>query len=201
MVVARDRDIAAFDDRAARYEQGWLGQWHAGVTTRVAGIAAAAIPSARSVLDIGSGTGHLLRLLAADLAFVTELSGLDPAPAMVATARRSTSDPRVRFVVSAAEQLPKPDESVDLVVTTMSFDHWANQLAGLRECRRVLRPEGRLVLADLISPVLWPTVIVGRRGKARTRPRVERRLAEARLERCQWEPVATMVRAVTARPR
>jgi SAM-dependent methyltransferase len=73
------------------------------------------------------------------------------------------------FSVGVAEHLPYPEETLDLVVITTSFDDWSDQLAGLRECARVLAPGGRLVLADQFSLWLAPTLVVGRRGKARTK--------------------------------
>jgi ubiquinone/menaquinone biosynthesis C-methylase UbiE len=62
-----------------------------------------------------------------------------------------------------ASRLPWPAATFDLVVSTTSFDHWADQRAGLAECARVLAPGGCLVLADLFS-VLLPTLLAGRRG-------------------------------------
>ena len=51
-------------------------------------------------------------------------------------------------------------------MSTTSFDHWSDQQAGLRECARVLVPGGRLMLVDLFSLWLAPTLTGGRRGKA-----------------------------------
>ena len=44
--------------------------------------------------------------------------------------------------------VPYRDGSFDLVVSVTSFDHWSDQLAGLRECHRVLVPGSHLVLVD-----------------------------------------------------
>ena len=55
-----------------------------------------------------------------------------------------------------AEQLPYRDGSFDLVVSVTSFDHWSGQLAGLRECHRVLVPGGHLVPADQFSVLAGP---------------------------------------------
>jgi ubiquinone/menaquinone biosynthesis C-methylase UbiE len=57
------------------------------------------------------------------------------------------------------------------VISTTPFDHRADQRTGLAECARVLAPDGCLVLADLFSVLLLPTLLAGRRGKARTRRR------------------------------
>lgn len=86
--------------------------------------------------------------------------------------RPSQRSPNFRLVsTGAAERLPCPDSSFDLVVSTTSFDHWSDHQAGLRACARVLMPGGHLMLADPVSPWLIPTLIGGRRDKARTRRR------------------------------
>lgn len=72
---------------------------------------------------------------------------------------------------TSRRRLPWPAASFDLVVSTTSFDHWADQWAGLAYCARVLTPGGCLVLADLFSVLPLPTLLAGRRGKARTKRR------------------------------
>jgi SAM-dependent methyltransferase len=85
------------------------------------------------------------------------------------------------------------------VVSTTSFDHWADQGAGLAECARVLAPGGRLVLADQFSLLLGPTLLAGRRGKARTRARASRLVAAAGFRDLRWHRVhAVIIQAVTA---
>jgi SAM-dependent methyltransferase len=52
-------------------------------------------------------------------------------------------------VVGAAEALPLTDDSFDVAASSISMHHWVDLGAGLREVRRVLRPGGRVVLADV----------------------------------------------------
>ena len=120
---------------------------------RVAELALAAVPAPGRVLDVGCGTCALLGLLAARLPGA-ELAGVDPAPRILAAARKRLDG--VRLEQAAAERLPFADGSFDLVVSAMSFDHWADQALGLAECARVLRFGGRLVLADLFAAWLLP---------------------------------------------
>jgi ubiquinone/menaquinone biosynthesis C-methylase UbiE len=87
---------------------------------------------------------------------------------MIEAAQTLTDDDRLVFRRGIAEKLPFPDGSFDLVLATTSFDHWADQRAGLSEVARVLPPGGYFVLADLLSPWLLPTVLTVRRGHART---------------------------------
>src|SRR5437879_4726343 len=49
---------------------------------------------------------------------------------------------------AAAEALPYPDQTADLVLSSLSFHHWAAQQKGLQEIARVLRPAGWFCLAD-----------------------------------------------------
>jgi ubiquinone/menaquinone biosynthesis C-methylase UbiE len=162
------RDIDAFEQRAARYEEGWLGRMHREIADRTADTALRYQPTPAAILDVGCGTGYLLRLLAGRCPSAAELAGIDPAPSMVATARRSTTEQPIEFAEGRAEDIPFPDGAFDLVVSTTSFDHWSDQAAGIRECGRVLRPDGHLVIADLFSRWLAPTLIGSRRTKART---------------------------------
>jgi hypothetical protein len=85
------------------------------------------------------------------------------------------------------------------VVSTTSFDHWADQRAGLAQCARMLAPGGCLVLADLFSVLLPPTLLAGRRGKARTKRRATKLVMAAGLRSPQWHPLyAVIIQAVTA---
>jgi hypothetical protein len=70
-----ERDVRAFDERAASYESGVLGQLHRDISSRVADLALSLGPAHRRVLDVGSGTGYLLGLLAGRLPETEELTG------------------------------------------------------------------------------------------------------------------------------
>jgi ubiquinone/menaquinone biosynthesis C-methylase UbiE len=209
--VSYKRDVQTFNDRAASYEAGRLGQLHRDFADRAIRIALAVAPAPARVLDVGSGTGYALRQLAAALPNATELTGVDAAPEMVRVANEAGGaggaieldgaggDLRVRFIEGTAERLPVADASVDLVISTTSFDHWADQRAGLAECARVLVPGGHLVLSDLFSLWLAPTLVGRRRGKARTRRRATQLIVEAGLRDPRWHRLAgPIVATVTA---
>jgi ubiquinone/menaquinone biosynthesis C-methylase UbiE len=198
--VPPHRDIAAFEERAASYEQGWLGRLHHEIADRAAALAASVCAAPpRQLLDVGCGTGYLLRLLAEQWPQASELAGIDASPAMIDAATRAAGDQRLRFCVGTAERLPYPDGSFGLVVSTTSFDHWSDQQAGLRECARVLTPGGSLVLADQFSRWLIPTLAGGRRRKARTPARAGKLLAAAGFTSATWHDLyAVIIKAVTA---
>jgi len=193
-VSSHDRDVKAFDDRAATYESGRHGQLHKEISERVVALALSRVAAAPSrVLDVGSGTGYILRQLAARLPHAAEFTGVDAAPSMVAVASDSATDQRLRFQQGTAERLPVPDATYDLIVSTTSFDHWTDQAAGLRECARALKPGGTLILTDQFSNLLWPTLLAGRRGKARTRARAARLITAAGLRPPEWHRLYAVI--------
>jgi ubiquinone/menaquinone biosynthesis C-methylase UbiE len=197
--MAHDRDVAAFAARAPDYEEGWLGRMHRDIADRTVDLALSTCPRPHRVLDIGCGTGYLLRSLASRCPQAVALHGVDPAAPMVDVARTSAHDDRLHFSSAVAEHLPFVDGVFDLVVSTTSFDHWSDQQAGLADCARVLGPGGHLVLVDQFSPWLAPTLVAGRRGKARTKRRCSRLLRAVGLRQPVWHDLySVIVKAVTA---
>ena len=197
--MPHDRDVRAFDERAASYESGRHGRLHKEISDRVVALALNRVPAPRRVLDVGCGTGYVLRQLAARLPEAGEFLGVDPAPKMIEAARSASRDDRLTFTGGTAERLPADEGTYDLVVSTTSFDHWNDQAAGIRECARVLAPGGTLVLTDQFSNLLRPTMLGSRRGKARTRSRATRLITAAGLRDPQWHPCyAVIIQSVTA---
>jgi ubiquinone/menaquinone biosynthesis C-methylase UbiE len=187
------RDRAAFERRAAGYEIGWLGHLHHEIAERTATLALDLTGSPKRILDIGCGTGYLLRLLACQSPNTLELVGIDPSAAMIGSAKASSRDPRLQFTVALAEALPYPEGFFDLAVSTTSFDHWSDQQAGLAECARVLTPGAPFVLVDQFSWWLTPTLVAGRRGKARTKDRGKRLLVAAGFQSPEWHNLYAVI--------
>lgn len=193
--------MQAFDDRAHRYDGGWRGKLHHEIAEHTAAIAREFAPPPRRVLDVGCGSGFLLRCLAATSPATAQLVGIDPAPRMIREAKALAGDKRLTFVTGVAEKLPYPDETFDLVVSTTSFDHWVDQRAGLAECARTLTAGGHLVLSDLFSPLFAPLSHIGRHERARTVTRAEKLLADAGFRTLAWRHIFVIIGTVVARER
>ena len=198
MTFDPERDVAAYGRRASGYERGPRGFLHAEIVRRVGVVAVSLVagtPEPR-ILDVGCGSGALLRLLGGLLPDA-RLTGVDPADAMVREAAAST---RADVREAAAESLPFGDAAFDLVVSSSSFSHWEDRAAGLRECRRVLAPGGALLLADVFTSRGLPVRVFGPGGSAGSLQRANAAIREAGFGGWGWRPVfAGVVRAVVAR--
>jgi ubiquinone/menaquinone biosynthesis C-methylase UbiE len=108
------------------------------------------------VLDLGCGTGVLTRMIAdrLDVDAGGGAVGIDAAAKMVRVARKKRATANCRFEVMAAESLSFADGSFDAVVSSLFFHHVPMDLKerALTEAFRVLRPDGRLVIADMHVP-------------------------------------------------
>ena len=108
------------------------------------------------VVDVGCGPGRFLREAAERGATAV---GVEPSGQMRRMAGWRTPGSlgdRVRVVEGTAERLPLEDGVATVVSAVASFHHWADPEAGLAEASRVLRPGGRLLIAErLARPRGW----------------------------------------------
>ena len=103
------------------------------------------------ILDVGTGPGYLPFEIAKRAPSLT-ITGIDLSSAMVRIARanaikRGFSD-RLRFLQANASDLPFEDGYFDLVVSTLSFHHWARPLDCLKELHRVLKADAEAWIYD-----------------------------------------------------
>ncbi len=107
------------------------------------------------VLEVAIGTGLNLDLYPDDI----RLTGVDFSPAMLEQARdrARTLGRTVDLQEGDAHALAFPDNSFDTVVCTFSLCAIPDDRQAVAEMRRVLRPGGRLLLADHVVGSAWPT--------------------------------------------
>jgi len=129
-----------YDAVCALCEATGLGRWRSWLVAGAHG----------RVLDLGCGTGRNLPLVPAGARAV----GLEPSWDALQRARRRA--PRVPVVVGSAEALPFRDAAFDTVLSGLVFCSIPDPNRGLREVRRVLRPDGELrMLEHVRSTRAW----------------------------------------------
>jgi ubiquinone/menaquinone biosynthesis C-methylase UbiE len=157
-------DIEQFNKWAATYDQSFLqGLYFGPVHSKMLDMLRQEGPRdpPRCIVDVGCGTGRLLRA-ASVLWPRAQLFGVDPAPRMIAEAARL--NPGAEFRLASAESLPFPDQTADIVLSSLSFHHWADQEKGLQQVARVLRQGGLFCLAD---HALLLAKLIGEKVKSR----------------------------------
>jgi ubiquinone/menaquinone biosynthesis C-methylase UbiE len=143
--------LGLFDHHADRYNSVSSRLARPMYERVAADVAAAGLGEADRVLDVGTGPGRVPLLIAEALPG-RRVDGLDLSAGMIECARQNAVSAglaaRVTFTVGDVANLPYPDGTFDLVVSSISQHHWADAGAGLRELRRVLRPGGRVWIYD-----------------------------------------------------
>ncbi|MGW2364742.1 class I SAM-dependent methyltransferase [Streptomyces sp. NPDC001667] len=184
------RDVEQFERWAATYDDSLLQErYFRPVQRALLRHATAVEPDPSRILDIGCGTGALLRQVRTHFPRAAA-TGVDPASSMV---RRAAVDGGA-YVVGRAEQLPFPDASFPLVLSTLSFHHWADQGRGLAEVSRVLRPGGHVLIADHFATGWLRAVFaaVRKRGRIRTHGEADAMLRSAGLTPLGWHVALTV---------
>lgn len=165
MVMSHERFVAFWDRTAPRYdaasrwaEQRFLGPSRPWVCSRARG----------RTLELGVGTAANLTHYRDDI----ELTGVDWSREMLRAAHAAadrTGRPIALHQADAAD-LPFPDDSFDSVVATFALCCIPDERGALGEAVRVLRPGGRLLLADHVAASAWPVRLLQHAGELVTVP-------------------------------
>lgn len=105
--------------------------------------------SFNNLLDVGCGTGNLLKLISSR--YDTQIAGVDLTPKMLNIARIKLGD-EVDLKIADSEELPFDNDKFDMVICTDSFHHYPHPDKVLGEIKRVLKQDGMILIADPSVP-------------------------------------------------
>lgn len=151
-----------------------------------------------TVLDLGSGGGIDVLLSARRVGPGGKAYGLDMTDEMLALAnenKRKVGADNVEFLKGEIEQIPLPDNSVDVIISNCVINLSADKSRVLREAFRVLKPGGRFAVSDVVtrgeinadirkSALLWAGCVAG----ALEEDEYRAKLAAAGFEQISIEP-------------
>lgn len=125
------------------YER-FMGRWSRRLAPHF--VTFAGVREGEQILDVGTGTGALARAIAAATT-TTRVVGIDPAARYVAAAAAQDDDPRLRFEVGDAMNLPFADGRFDRALSMLVLNFVPEPATALRQMCRVTRPGGVVAAA------------------------------------------------------
>ena len=103
------------------------------------------------LVDVGCGAGNLIVKIAQKMPALS-LKGVDISPEILEYAKeraiKNSVENKIEFKIGTVEDLPFPDNSIDIIVSSLSLHHWLSPIDAFNEIKRVLKEDGRLILFD-----------------------------------------------------
>ncbi|HMH49610.1 MAG TPA: class I SAM-dependent methyltransferase [Candidatus Acidoferrum sp.] len=147
-----------------------------------------------TLLDVATGTGLVARAAARILGDPRAVVGLDPSAGMLRQARQRVAGPLVQGQI---EQLPFAGASFDVLTIGYALRHAADLDVAFRECLRVLKPGGQILVLEISRPTSpaqrWLTRLYITRAMPLLIALTTRNRDVGRLARYYWDTIATCV--------
>jgi demethylmenaquinone methyltransferase / 2-methoxy-6-polyprenyl-1,4-benzoquinol methylase len=178
---------AGYYDRLCGVMSFGSGQWYRGWVLRRAGLR-----PGMTLLDVATGTGLVARAAVPIVQTPNGVVGVDPSAGMLREARRGFTGPLAQGRI---EGLPFGDGLFDFVTIGYALRHAADLDIAFRECLRVLRPGGRLVILEISRPPAPVMRTAMRLYLTRVLPLLMRAGHARLLMQYYWETIDTCVPA------